>query len=99
MRIFMLAWLLLAAPAIFSAEFEMINPAAEKLYAEGSYAQAHELFAAMNLANLTASQRRWVEFRRADTLWRAEISGDATANEESSVAETAKKQLEELIRG
>lgn len=83
----------------FAAEFEKINAEAERLYAEKSFAKAHELYAAMGVGNLPAEEKRWVEFRRADTLWRgmdSDEDGDAVGED---AAERAEKALRELVEG
>src|SRR5689334_20150302 len=85
-------WLLLAlALNIGAANFEAINPEAEKFYAEGSFARARELYDAMDLEKLSPEERRWVEFRRADTLWRAA--------QDENAPEKAERELERLVAG
>src|SRR5678809_121452 len=64
-------FLFLAVIGGWAAEFERINPEAERHYAEKSFAQARGLYDAMDVSKLEAEQKRWVEFRRADTLWRS----------------------------
>ena len=44
---------------------------AEKLYAERSYAMAHDVFRALDAERLPDEEARWVDFRIADTLWRS----------------------------
>lgn len=68
---------------------------AEQLYAAGSYARANELYSQINRAGLTPAEARWVEFRIADTSWRAQA---ATETADTTKFEEAQKQLEELIR-
>ncbi|MEO8215623.1 MAG: MG2 domain-containing protein [Acidobacteriota bacterium] len=67
---------------------------AEGLYAEHSYSRAHELYQSLDLASLDAAARRWIVFRRADTLWRADA---ATSNPDSTISEEARKALEALL--
>ena len=68
---------------------------AEAQYAQGSYARAHELYSRIDKSKLKASDVRWVEFRLADTSWRAQA---ATHTSDSTPFEQAQKQLAELIR-
>jgi uncharacterized protein YfaS (alpha-2-macroglobulin family) len=81
----------------FAAEFEKINPAAERFYAEKSFAEAHKLYQAMDLAKLSVDEKRWVEFRRADTLWRAAETADE--DEGKTALADAEKNLEALVVG
>src|SRR5688500_18837503 len=53
MRLLLLIMMMLAAGSV-AADFEKINPEAERLYAEKSFARAQELFQAMDVAKLSA---------------------------------------------
>lgn len=101
MRILILSMLLVLAGlgTGTGAEFESINPEAEKLYAEGSYARARELYAKIDRAKLTPAEKRWIEFRLADTLWRAVGSENADDEESQAAVEPAQKALQALIHG
>src|SRR6185295_1743333 len=68
---------------------------AEKFYASGSYARANEVYSKVNKTGLPAEEVRWVEFRLADTSWRAQ---SASQTADTTKYELAQKQLEELIR-
>lgn len=68
---------------------------AEAQYAQGSYARANELYSRVDKTKLSAVDSRWVEFRLADTAWRAQA---ATQTSDTSRFEQSQKQLEELIR-
>ena len=68
---------------------------AERAYDEGSYARANELYGKVDKSGLPLTEVRWVEFRIADTLWRAQA---ATETADTSKFEEAQKQLAELIR-
>src|SRR6185436_624342 len=68
---------------------------AEQLYAAGSYAKANEIYASVNQTALSPAEVRWVEFRIADTSWRARAG---TETSDTTVYEKAQKQLEDLIR-
>jgi hypothetical protein len=71
-----------------------------KAEAEAQYAQviptlAHEIYAKVDKSKLTASEVRWVEFRLADTSWRAQALDKPPTLQSSK---QRRKQLEELIR-
>src|SRR5688572_23001090 len=76
-------------------EFPQLKAEAEAEYAQGSYARAKQIYARVDKTKLSASEVRWVEFRLADTSWRAQA---ATQTADTTKFEVAQKQLEELIR-
>lgn len=75
--------------------FTQLKAEAEAQYAQGSYARANETYARVDKTKLTPSDRRWVEFRLADTSWRSQA---ATQTADTTKFDVAQKQLEELIR-
>src|SRR5688572_10227413 len=77
------------------ADYTKLKSEAEQLYVAGSYARAHELYGKVDKSNLAAAEVRWVAFRLADTMWRAQA---ATETADNTKFEQAQKQLEELIR-
>src|SRR4029079_1799671 len=68
---------------------------AEAQYTQGSYARANEIYSRVDKSMLSTAEVRWVEFRLADTTWRAQA---ATQTADTTKFEQAQKQLEELIR-
>ena len=76
-------------------DYARLKAEAEAQYAQGSYARANETYSRVDKSKLDASEVRWVEFRLADTLWRAQA---ATETADMTKFETAQKQLTELIR-
>src|SRR5258707_5244342 len=76
-------------------DFSRSKAEAERVYAAGSYARANELYAKIDKTKLSTQDCRWVEFRLADTSWRSQA---ATQTPDSTIIDTAQKQLEELIR-
>jgi len=76
-------------------DYQQLKSQAEKFYADGSYARARELYATVSKTGLSPQELRWVEFRLADTEWRAQA---ATETSDTTKFEEAQKQLEELIR-
>ena len=81
-----------AAP---QTDYAKLKSDAEGFYAAGSYTRANEVYSKIDKTNLPPAEVRWLEFRLADTLWRAQ-AGTATAD--NTKFEVAQKQLEELIR-
>ena len=77
------------------SDYSQLRQQAEAEYAQGSYARAHELYSKIDKIKLAAADARWVEFRLADTSWRAQA---ATQTSDTTRYEEAQKQLEELIR-
>ncbi len=75
--------------------YSQLRADAERSYAQGSYARANELYSQVQKTSLAADESRWVEFRLADTSWRAQA---ATETADTTKFEQAQKQLEELIR-
>ncbi len=88
------AFLLLNAVAQ-QADYSQLKATAETEYANKSYARANEIYARVDKSKLSVSELRWVEFRLADTSWRAQA---ATETSDNTKFEAAQKQLEELIR-
>jgi uncharacterized protein YfaS (alpha-2-macroglobulin family) len=76
-------------------DYAQLRAEAEAQYALGSYARAKELYAKVDKTKLNPTESRWVEFRLADTSWRAQA---ATQTSDNTPFEQAQKQLEELIR-
>ncbi len=68
---------------------------AEKLFEEGSYALAREIFVELSERKLPADQVHWVEFRLADSGWRSQA---ATRNADSTEMDKARGELERMIR-
>ena len=78
-----------------ATDFERLKSDAETQYSNGSYARAHEIYTQIDKTKLGVADLRWVEFRLADTSWRAQAE---TASADSTILDQAQKQLEELIR-
>jgi uncharacterized protein YfaS (alpha-2-macroglobulin family)/tetratricopeptide (TPR) repeat protein len=76
-------------------DYARLKAEAETQYAQGSYARANETYARVDKSKLNAAELRWVEFRLADTQWRAQNASETSDN---TKFEQAQKQLEELIR-
>ena len=97
MRIFiaLILSLTLHAFAALPPEYEKLKADAEKLYADGSFALAHEAYQKAGSIELPANEKRWVEFRLADTQWRAQAG---TQTSDTTKLDQARQQLEALIR-
>jgi uncharacterized protein YfaS (alpha-2-macroglobulin family) len=76
-------------------DYSQLRNDAEASYAQGSYSRAYELYSKVDKSKLNRADARWVEFRLADTTWRAQA---ATQTPDTTRFEQAQKQLEELIR-
>lgn len=81
---------LLAALTGFAADYSELRREAERLFAEGSYAQARDAFQRIETNALPAADQRWVAFRLADSQWRAQGS---LRNEASEAALQALDRL------
>jgi uncharacterized protein YfaS (alpha-2-macroglobulin family) len=68
--------------------YDTLKQRAERSYAEQSYARARDLYEQAAKVAPSAEEKRWVEFRLADTLWRS----DPAARPKGQAA------LEDLIR-
>ena len=76
-------------------DYEKLKSDAESSYAEGSYARAYERYVQASASYLSSSQKRWVDFRLADTLWRSQA---ATQTADTTKLDQARHQLEVLVR-
>ncbi|HKQ79889.1 MAG TPA: alpha-2-macroglobulin family protein [Blastocatellia bacterium] len=85
----------LAAPQSQQTPFEALKAEAERLYVEASYSRAQEIYLKARAIKLSPEEARWVEFRLADVLWRAQA---ATQTADTTIYETAQQQLEAIIR-
>jgi hypothetical protein len=52
-------------------DYPQLKAEAEAQYAQGSYARANAIYARVDKLKLSAAEVRWIEFRLADTSWRA----------------------------
>ncbi len=78
-----------------SGDYETLKTQAEKYYTQGSFSKARKSYIETNALRLSPNEKRWVDFRLADTLWRAEAG---TNTPDTSSYEKARQQLEILIR-
>src|SRR5690349_6120933 len=76
-------------------DYAQLKASAETEYSQKSFARAYEIYARIDKSKLSPAELRWVEFRLADTSWRAQT---ATQTSDKTKYEEAQKQLEELIR-
>ena len=65
---------LLFNAAAQQADYSQQRAAAEKEYSQKSYQRSNELYAQVDKSKLSATELRWVEFRLADTSWRAQAA-------------------------
>ncbi len=86
-----------AAPREASAaqgSYEALRSEAEVRYAEGSFELARRVYEEAAKLELATEDRRWVEFRLADTLWRAAA---ASNDPDSSRLDAALRELERIV--
>src|SRR6185503_8193195 len=55
-------------------DYSQLRNDAEAEYAQGSYSRANELYSKVDKSKLNPAEQRWVEFRIADTAWRAQAA-------------------------
>src|SRR5215467_1704062 len=84
-----------AATPAQQQDYTTLKAEAEKLYADASYSKAHDLYLRARASGLPPAESRWVAFRLADTLWRAQ-AGSKTPD--STRYDEAQRALEELVR-
>ena len=82
-----LSWAL--APSA-PADYDTLRREAEAKIAEGSYELAHRLYEQAGALDLEVGQRRWVDFRLADTSWR---SASSTNDRDTTEIDRAQKEL------
>ncbi len=96
MKLTTLTLLILSATAFAQQpDYDRLKTDAEKLYAEKSYAKSNELYKQAAGLKLPTDESRWVSFRVADTLWRAEA---ATNTSDATKFDQAREALELLVR-
>ena len=74
-------------------DYAKLKSDAEQFYASGSYARANDVDSKLDQSGLSPAEARWVDFRIADTSWRAQA---ATEISDTTRFDQAQKQLEEL---
>jgi uncharacterized protein YfaS (alpha-2-macroglobulin family) len=77
------------------SDYDRLKAEAEKFYNEKSYARAVELYEKAGALKLSPADARWVDFRRADSLWRAEA---ATNNADTMKLDQAREKLKALVQ-
>jgi len=87
-------FLLFNAPSQ-QADYQQLKQDAERQYAQGSYSKANEIYAKADKKSLSPTESRWVEFRLADTSWRAQAG---TSTSDTTTFEIAESNLAGLIR-
>src|SRR5581483_6304134 len=78
-----------------TSDYPALEAKAEAHYAQGSFAKANEVYQQAKALKLSPTESRWVEFRVADTRWRAEA---ATEISDNTRLEQAHHDLEGLVR-
>src|SRR5690349_17869663 len=91
----MLVWVCFGQQALTGADYESLKKQAEQAYSEHSYKQAHDLYAQAQTAGLSAEEKRWVEFRVADTALRSEA---ASQQSDDSASQKAQAELRKFFQ-
>jgi hypothetical protein len=73
--------------------YEQLRAEGERLHAEKSYALAHDAYEKAQKLKLSPEEARWVRFRLADTLWRAQAGSETPDN---TKYDAARKELEAI---
>lgn len=96
-RLVLLGFLLPFTLSLFAqdTDYETLKPQAEQYYQEGSYQLSYEIYLKLDSLELPVQESRWVDFRVADTMWRAEA---ATKTNDSTKFDSAFEKLLVLIR-
>jgi len=81
--------------AALPPDYEKLKADAEKLSADGSFALAHEAYQKAAAIELPPPEKRWVEFRLADTQLRSQA---ATQTADTTKLDDARQKLAVLIR-
>jgi uncharacterized protein YfaS (alpha-2-macroglobulin family) len=76
-------------------DYDRLKAEAEKFYNEKSYARALELYEKAGAMKLSPAEARWVEFRRADTLWRAEAASNSS---DTTKLDQSREKLAALVQ-
>src|SRR5215211_4168454 len=96
----LLALLLLSVAAAVPPQagegaYASLRRQAEQFYEEKSFSRAREIYLEAVRLQLTPEEKRWVEFRLADTAWRLDA---ASPNNDFAALETARATLETIAR-
>jgi hypothetical protein len=85
-------FLYLLPAASQQADYARLKSDAEQFYASGSYARANDIYSKVNKTGLAPTEVRWIDFRLADTLWRAQAAtetADTTKFEQAPITTSA----------
>lgn len=88
-----LSLLPMAAPS--TSDYQTLKRQGEAAFAERSYSRAHDIYTSVKREGLPLAEQRWVRFRVADTMWRAEASDPKRDDTEVS---KAREELQALLR-
>lgn len=81
-----------------SMDYETLKTRAEELFAEGSFAQALELFERAGPLAPDEDETRWVRFRTADSRWRSAASTQRSDQTEIDRAHEVLRQMASDVR-
>jgi alpha-2-macroglobulin len=75
--------------------YDQLRTQAEKFFGDQSFSLARELYLKAATLDVMPVEKRWVSFRLADTLWRAQA---ASQTADSTHFDQAREELERLVR-
>lgn len=93
MNLLLRLFCLFAVLPLLAADLSAVRRDAETLFAEGSYAKAHEAYLRAGTNASTKSDARWLAFRLADSGWRASVTAPGA---DGSPIQEAARALEGL---
>ncbi len=77
------------------ASYSLLKQQGEAYFDQGSFSKAHQVYKKALEFDLDENDKRWIEFRLADTLWRSEASSKKF---DTSILDQSKDQLNKMIR-
>jgi uncharacterized protein YfaS (alpha-2-macroglobulin family) len=83
------------AATINEGAYGLLKKQGESYFQKESFAKAHEVYLKAQKLDLSPPDKRWVDFRVADTQWRSQAG---TNNPDRSKMEQARRQLQKMIR-
>ncbi len=83
------------AATIKEGAYGLLKKQGESYFQKESFAKAHEVYLKAQKLDLSPPDKRWVDFRVADTQWRSQAG---TNNPDRSKLEQARSALQKMIR-
>lgn len=84
-----------SAATVDEGTYSLLKTQGEMYFRKGSFAKAHEVYVKAQKLQLSKPDKRWVDFRTADTQWRSAAESD---NPDLTQLEQARAKLNTMIR-